>query len=554
MAFLGEHDYNLFRFTQVEDSVLNNSAAWNGFSFLVGFLIVFRTSIAYSRFWEGCYSTHMMRAEWFDACSSIIAFCKHSVASKMQINTFQQLVVRLFTMLHAVALAAIEDVGTDASIEEIQAFKYELFDISVIDVDSLEALRVADNKVELVFQWIQQLIVENIGTQVLSIPSPILSRSFQELAQGMVHFHDACKLSTIPFPFPYAQTCDALLILHWILTPFVVSVWASGPYWAGIFSFASVFMLWNLNCIAVEIENPFGRDANDIDALSMQRELNDHLSLLLSPTTMRTPHLIDEHGDEHVEHGALRHTVSKRSSFHEVWSAMSKANSDSPSKPSRTGNSGVTLFSSEISEERNGVGGTDAQHVHSSSKVSQNASEVCRGPSFTGLASLGECEDRGEDPTASRTSIRSDCEEDWYCHTGADSVSNRSNRQYSRSTSSMGVPMMTIPEPTPKVERDSWAGKGRPPVQLQLAPHREEPECRSRALDKDVVYIQEKTTGLQLDIEASSCKVAEEAVHDCKTDKSDITRSRAAMQRHGSSGAIDSGWSPTACSYVPPRG
>ena len=31
-----------------------------------------------------------------------------------------------------------------------------------------------------------------------------------------------------------------------------------------------VFILWSLNAIALEIENPFGFDANDIDAQAMQ--------------------------------------------------------------------------------------------------------------------------------------------------------------------------------------------------------------------------------------------------------------------------------------------
>ena len=59
--------------------------------------------------------------------------------------------------------------------------------------------------------WMQTLMVEHHVNGVLSIPAPILSRSFQELSNGMVAFHDAIKLSCIPFPFPYAQTRDGHL-------------------------------------------------------------------------------------------------------------------------------------------------------------------------------------------------------------------------------------------------------------------------------------------------------------------------------------------------------
>merc|ERR1719149_279004 len=111
----------------------------------------------------------------------------------------------------------------------------------------------------------------------------------------MVEFHDAMKISYIPFPFPYAQVCDSLLILHWLVVPFVVSQWVTNPVWATIFGFVQVFILWALNFIAVELENPFGMDANDLDGHNMQMESNEHLLLLLQPSTERTPTLSERH-------------------------------------------------------------------------------------------------------------------------------------------------------------------------------------------------------------------------------------------------------------------
>jgi len=273
-----------------ENSILKDNACWSGFTFLVGFLIVFRTSQAYNRFWEGCSSTHTMRAEWFDACSALCAFCKYAKADMEAVLRFQHLLIRLFSMLHAVALADIEDCNSDES-EEVQAFGYELVDAQGLDVDSLNAIKQSDAKVELTFQWIQQLIVENIDNGVLHIPPPILSRAFQEIANGMVAFHEAIKISTIPFPFPYAQTCECLLLMHWLVAPVVISHWVSTAWWGALFSFLQVFVYWSLNAIAVELENPFGKDANDIDAGKMQDEMNRHLLLLLEPQTKKTPTL-----------------------------------------------------------------------------------------------------------------------------------------------------------------------------------------------------------------------------------------------------------------------
>jgi len=274
-----------------QTEILNDNTLWGGFSFLVGFLIVFRTSEAYSRFWGGCTATHQMRAEWSDAASAIMSFCKHSTAPEKEILHFKHIVIRLFSLLHTMALGDIEECE---DIEAMVAFDLELIDPNGLDKETWRALSRSHHKVALVFQWIQSVIVENIRTGVLSIPPPILSRVFQELANGMVALHEASKISTIPFPFPYAQTCDALLVIHWMLTPFVTCQWANGIFWTVVFSFIQVFVLWSLNNIAVEIEHPFGTDANDLDASQMQIDMNTHLLLLLEDTAARIPTLSSE--------------------------------------------------------------------------------------------------------------------------------------------------------------------------------------------------------------------------------------------------------------------
>lgn len=292
--FVAKDDSPLQHFDPLKETVLSNNAVWGGFSFLIGFLVVFRTSQAYSRFWEGCTEMHQMGAEWFDTCSSLCAFCKHASPDlEESILEFQNTLIRLFSMLHAAALGQIEDTEAE-DYGMVVAFSMELIDPESIDPDSMEQIRTEHAKVELIFTWIQQLIVQNIKPGVMSIPPPILSRSFQTLANGMVHFHEALKIANVPFPFPYAQTCDALLIIHWFFVPFIVSQWCSEPWWAAMFSFIQVFTFWCLNLIALELENPFGTDPNDIDGSRMQVEMNERLRLVLRHTTKRTPTLITQ--------------------------------------------------------------------------------------------------------------------------------------------------------------------------------------------------------------------------------------------------------------------
>eukprot|EP00927_Polykrikos_kofoidii_P021137 TRINITY_DN20114_c0_g2_i1.p1 TRINITY_DN20114_c0_g2~~TRINITY_DN20114_c0_g2_i1.p1 ORF type:complete len:658 (+),score=121.31 TRINITY_DN20114_c0_g2_i1:128-2101(+) len=307
-----------------EKSVMSNNSIWGGFCFVVSFLVVFRTSQAYARFWEGCSSMHKMGAEWFDACSALIAFTRFSKLPKPQIQRFQNVLVRLVSMLHAAALGEIEECGGTEADLHVEAFGFEIIDAEAISEDVLIAIRDSDSKVELIFQMIQQTIVENITTGVLCIPPPILSRSFQEIANGMVHFHDALKISNVPFPFPYAQTCDVLLMLHYFLTPFVLTPWVVRCHWAAFFGFMQIFTFWVLNFIAAELENPFGSDDNDIDGAQLQKEVNSCLRLLLrtgcAPTVSLK--LNNEEDQQLLIDRATLGAKCIRTSFDNVWESI----------------------------------------------------------------------------------------------------------------------------------------------------------------------------------------------------------------------------------------
>eukprot|EP00403_Amphidinium_massartii_P044774 CAMPEP_0178465784 /NCGR_PEP_ID=MMETSP0689_2-20121128/51541_1 /TAXON_ID=160604 /ORGANISM="Amphidinium massartii, Strain CS-259" /LENGTH=552 /DNA_ID=CAMNT_0020092737 /DNA_START=381 /DNA_END=2039 /DNA_ORIENTATION=+ len=234
-----------------------------------------------------------MRAEWFDACSALTAFMRFSKEDPSKVMEAKNILIRLFSMLHAAALAELEEVNGE-DVENIRAFTFNLIDIRGIDEESLRTLKRSPFKVELIFEWIQNYIVECITTGVLSIPPPILSRAFQEAANGMVAFHDALKITYIPFPFPYAQTCDCLLFFHLMVAPVVTSQWVQSAPWAGLFVFVQVFILWSLNFIAVEIENPFGTDANDLDGEFMQDEMNTQLLMLLQNHSAKLPRLSED--------------------------------------------------------------------------------------------------------------------------------------------------------------------------------------------------------------------------------------------------------------------
>merc|ERR1719345_532790 len=101
-----EEDYDTHQMGGVE-------VLWSGYTFVLGFLIVFRNNQAYSRFWEGATLFQQVRGEWLNATSSLVAFCDHSATRERDVNKFQHQLVRLVSMLHCSALQLVASVKDD---------------------------------------------------------------------------------------------------------------------------------------------------------------------------------------------------------------------------------------------------------------------------------------------------------------------------------------------------------------------------------------------------------------------------------------------------------
>lgn len=278
-----------------------NTTVYTTLSGSLSLLVVFRTSQAYARYWDGSTLLHQMSGDWFDAASTVLSFCKYSKEDSVKIEEFQQLFVRLMSLLNAMILAELEghNVGDDSKCDVIyvknilgaNAMEFELLHPDAIDPKYIERVQKAKHKAEMVFQWIQNLIIENIVSGVLSIPPPLLTRTFQDLGSGMMHYHDALKYSDTPFPFPYTCATEILLMVHWLYTPIFVCTLTDSRIWVVFLSIMLVFVLWSLHLIAGELENPFGDDRNDLNMSEMQVDMNESLASLISVEAQETPKL-----------------------------------------------------------------------------------------------------------------------------------------------------------------------------------------------------------------------------------------------------------------------
>eukprot|EP00929_Paragymnodinium_shiwhaense_P089666 TRINITY_DN4980_c0_g4_i2.p1 TRINITY_DN4980_c0_g4~~TRINITY_DN4980_c0_g4_i2.p1 ORF type:complete len:554 (+),score=63.77 TRINITY_DN4980_c0_g4_i2:146-1807(+) len=250
------------------------------YSVALAFLLVFRTQIAYSRLWEALSSLQLIRSAWVNAASSCIAFCSADESKEHEVETFKNQLVRLISLLYCVSMSSVDQ----------NQREFEAVELEGMDDAALTWLDCQPNQTEIVLQWIQRLIMENHHTGVLSAPAPILSRVFQELGNGMKDFNDARRIKLVPFPFPYAQMISMMLCLHVCLSVFVVSYTTQNTVVAFVGSFMSVFVFWTVNYIAIEIERPYGEDANDLQLMDLAASMNCALVNLLQPGAQNVPH------------------------------------------------------------------------------------------------------------------------------------------------------------------------------------------------------------------------------------------------------------------------
>ena len=61
---------------------------------------------------------------------------------------------------------------------------------------------------------LQALIVDSMHAGILNVPPPILTRSFQEISQGMLKAHEALKIVNVPYPHALHAASSMFIFLH----------------------------------------------------------------------------------------------------------------------------------------------------------------------------------------------------------------------------------------------------------------------------------------------------------------------------------------------------
>ncbi len=233
-------------------------------SIVLGLLLVFRTNTAYERFWEG-------RKCWGSIVNNVRNLARQIWVSIDEISPEDK--DNKITTLNLLAAFAV----TTKLHLRGEVVNSELEDL--VPSTKYIKLKIMNNPpIEVAF-WIGDYLQQEYNRNCIN---SYQLTSMQELLNNLVDNLGACeRILKTPIPLAYALHLKQLLILYCFLLPFQI-VEELG-WWTGLVSALVGFTVFGIEAIGLEIENPFGYDANDLplDAIceTMKRNIDDLITL-----------------------------------------------------------------------------------------------------------------------------------------------------------------------------------------------------------------------------------------------------------------------------------
>ncbi len=212
---------------------------------VLGLLLVFRTNTAYDRFWEGRKSwgtiiigvRNLSRQIWVDVEETTERDRPDKIAALRLLEAFA-----LSTKYHLRQEPIGEVVTSLLSIEQARELK-----------------TTTNSPLEITF-WISDYLQTAYRQEKLHVYQ---LTAMQVLVDRLVEALSGCeRILKTPMPLAYAIHLKQLLLLYCLSLPFQMvdkAQWGT-PVVVGLIS----FMVFGIEAIGIEIENPFGRDPNDL--------------------------------------------------------------------------------------------------------------------------------------------------------------------------------------------------------------------------------------------------------------------------------------------------
>lgn len=231
---------------------------------VLGLLLVFRTNTAYERFWEG-------RKIW-----GVITNTTRNLARQIWVSVEErepedrEQKIATLRLLVAFAIATKLHLRCESVNQELEG---------LMNREQYQKLKGMNNPPLEVAFWISDYLQYEYERNCLN---SYQLTALQTLINELVDCLGGCeRILRTPIPLAYAIHLKQLLLLYCLSLP--LQMVANFGWFTGLIVIIISFTLLGIEEIGVEIENPFGYDANDLPldniCANMRRNIEDLISL-----------------------------------------------------------------------------------------------------------------------------------------------------------------------------------------------------------------------------------------------------------------------------------
>ncbi|RTQ50750.1 hypothetical protein EJV47_08970 [Hymenobacter gummosus] len=225
---------------------------------LLSLLLAFRTNTAYDRFWEG----RRLWGQLVNNCRNLAVLLHARLPATDQANRF-----------HLAKLLSNFPMALDGHLREGVRFE-QLEDLGP---DMMERLRQSGHVPSLLAATLQEFYEELLCKELIL---PVHLLAIQRHHEVLLDVTGACeRIQRTPIPFSYSFFIKAFITVFLVVMPLVL-LSTYGYFMVPITMFGA-FALLGVEMIGDEIEDPFGKDSNDLPLTQMANRIRVNVHEIL---------------------------------------------------------------------------------------------------------------------------------------------------------------------------------------------------------------------------------------------------------------------------------
>lgn len=230
--------YLILRFTPGNKDLEKLISVYSLVGFVISLLLIFRTNTAYERWWEG-------RKKWGELVNDTRNFSV-KLASMISTEEDRNFFMR---MIPNFVFSAKENLRKGVKLNELELLP-----------DELKFIEEKHHQPLSIVQLIYKRLVELNKNQIITDQDfTILDKNCNKLMDSL----GACeRIRNTPIPFSYSLFIKKFIFIY--VTTLPLALVTNYGYFSVLIATFIFYVLVSIEVLAEEIEDPFGKDANDL--------------------------------------------------------------------------------------------------------------------------------------------------------------------------------------------------------------------------------------------------------------------------------------------------